>query len=890
MKYMTVSEVREAYLKFFEEKEHLRLKSYSLVPENDKSLLLINAGMAPMKAYFTGLSEPPSKRITTCQKCIRTGDIENVGITARHATFFEMLGNFSFGDYFKNEIIPWAWEFCTEVLKMPAERLYPSVYFEDDEAFGIWHEKVGIPKEKIFRMGKEDNFWEVGTVGPCGPCSEIYFDLGEEYGCGKEGCTVGCDCDRFTEFWNLVFTQFDKQEDGSYAPLAKPNIDTGMGLERMGVIMQGVRSVMDIDTMKSIRDAVCSLSGYIYGCSDDKDISVRIITDHIRAVTFLLADGVLPNNEGRGYVLRRLLRRAARHGKQLGIDQTFMSELCKVVMAEFGEAYPELIAHKEYILKILAVEENRFYETLDSGLEYLKSHIERIKDTTKILDGADAFKLYDTFGFPIELMREILTEAGLVIDEEGFAAQMENQRKMSRGSREETTFMGTDSDVYRAIKAPPTKFTGYDATEQDGLLTNEGPKVISLVIEGGTVATELSEGSEGAVLLDITPFYAEGGGQVGDSGTIRTASGVFEVCDCKKIEGDKYIHIGKVISGKIEIGQGLCATVDSELRKAIMRNHTATHLLHKALRKVLGEHVTQAGSYVSPERLRFDLTHFEGITFDQLQKIENIVNDAIFEALDVEVINTDTETAKNMGAMALFGEKYGDVVRVVDVKGFSTELCGGTHIKNTSHIGIFKILSESSVSAGVRRIEALSGKAALDYYKEQDIKIKTIAALMKVNPERIFEKTENMLASLKELKKELEAAKIEGSDKMIEDLFTSRSHELINAIHFVTSKIDNADAAALRIIGDKIRDKVRGESGVTALFGVLEDKVSILVVVSDDLTAKGFHAGNIIKEIVPILNGRGGGKPNMAQAGGSDASKVGEAIEKFREIVRAKTN
>ena len=888
MKYMTVSEIREAYLKFFEEKEHLRLASYSLVPDNDKSLLLINAGMAPMKAYFTGLSTPPSKRITTCQKCIRTGDIENVGVTGRHATFFEMLGNFSFGDYFKNEVIPWAWEFCTDVLKMPADKLYPSVYFEDDEAFDIWHEKVGIAKERIFRMGKEDNFWEVGNVGPCGPCSEIYFDLGAEYGCGKESCTVGCDCDRYTEFWNLVFTQFDKQEDGSYAPLAKPNIDTGMGLERMGVIMQGVRSIMDIDTMKSIRDRVCQLSGYIYGSTANKDISVRIITDHIRAVTFLLADGVLPNNEGRGYVLRRLLRRAARHGKQLGINQTFMGELCAVVMAEFGEAYPELIAHKEYILKVLSVEEQRFYETLDSGLEYLKSHIERIKDGTKILGGADAFKLYDTFGFPLELMREILTEAGLGVDEAGFEAQMENQRKLSRVSREETTFMGQDADVYAAIKVPPTVFTGYDCQKQDGLAGKGGPKVISMVIEGAETA-ELCEGSEGVIVLDMTPFYAEGGGQVGDVGIIHTSGGVFEVRDCKKAGGGKYIHIGRVKSGKIEVGQDLCATVDTECRRAVMRNHTATHLLHKALRDVLGEHVTQAGSYVSAERLRFDLTHFEPVTFEQLQAIEAIVNDAIFDALDVTAVNTDMEAAKNMGAMALFGEKYGDDVRVVSVAGYSSELCGGTHVNNTSQIGLFKILSESSVSAGVRRIEALSGKAALDYYKDRDMIIRDMAAMLKTSPDAIIQKAEAALVQLKDFQRKLEKAKVEGSADIVSDIWKSRAHEEINGAHIVTAKIDNVDAAALRTIGDIFKDKAQGAAGALALFGVSEGKVSILVaVVGDDLLARGLHAGNIVKEIAPIVNGRGGGKPNMAQAGGDDPSKVDEAITAAREIIKAK--
>ncbi|MCL2564985.1 MAG: alanine--tRNA ligase [Defluviitaleaceae bacterium] len=879
MKYMSVSEIREAFLKFFEEKEHLRLKSYSLVPENDKSLLLINAGMAPMKAYFTGLSTPPSKRIATCQKCIRTGDIENVGITNRHATFFEMLGNFSFGDYFKNEVIPWAWEFCTEVLEMPVDKLYPSVYFEDDEAFDIWYKKVGIPKDRIFRMGKEDNFWEVGTVGPCGPCSEIYFDLGPEFGCGKEGCTVGCDCDRYTEFWNLVFTQFDKKEDGSYEPLASPNIDTGMGLERMGVIMQGVKSIMDIDTMKSIRDAVCTMSGYAYGSSENKDISVRIITDHIRAVSFLLADGVLPNNEGRGYVLRRLLRRAARHGKQLGIDRTFMPELCQVVVSQFGDAYPELNAHKEYILKILSVEENRFYETLDQGLEYLMNHIEGMKNGTKILGGADAFKLYDTYGFPLELMKEILEEANLQVDEEGFNTEMEKQREMSRGSREESTFMGSDTEIYSTMDIPATEFAGYDC------ISANTPKVISLIIEGKETK-ELGEGAEGIIVLDMTTFYAEGGGQVGDIGTITTESGVFEVCDCKKVDGDKYIHIGKVRSGKIEVGGRCTVSVDEKCRKSTMRNHTATHLLHKALREVLGGHVTQAGSYVSSERLRFDLTHFEPITYEELDKIENMVNDAIFEALDVNTVNTDIESAANMGAMALFGEKYGDVVRVVNIGSLCAELCGGTHVSNTSQIGLFKILSESSVSAGVRRIEALSGKSALDYYKGQDVKIKALAASMKTTADSVFQKAESTMVQLKELQKELEKAKTEGSANIVDDLWASDAHEEVNGVHIIAAKVDNIDAAALRTLGDKIRDKAKG-AGALALFGVLDGKVSILVMASDDLAAKGLHAGNIVKEVAPIVSGRGGGKPNMAQAGGSDASKVDEAIAKARELIKS---
>ena len=881
MKYMTVAEIREAYLDFFEKKkDHMRLQSFSLVPENDKSLLLINAGMAPMKAYFTGQATPPSKRIVTCQKCIRTGDIENVGMTARHATLFEMLGNFSFGDYFKGEIIPWSWEFCTEILGLPIDKLYPSVYEEDDEAFNIWHEKIGISKDRIFRFGKADNFWEVGNVGPCGPCSEIYYDLGEEYGCEADNCTVGCECDRYVEFWNLVFTQFDKQEDGSFAPLANPNIDTGMGLERMAVIMQGVRTIMDIDTMKSIRDAVCVIADYTYGSSEDKDLSVRIITDHIRAVTFLLADGVMPGNEGRGYVLRRILRRAARHGKLLGIDKTFMPELCEAVVAIFGEAYPELVTHKEYILKILAIEENRFYETLDQGLEYLKSHIEKIENTTKVLAGADAFKLYDTYGFPPELMLEILTEAGLSMDEAGFEVEMQRQKEMSRGSREETTFLGSDADIYGAFALPATTFTGYDNHEE------HDAKIISLVVDGKQV-NEIDMNVEGVIVLDRTPFYAEGGGQVGDIGMINTVSGSFEVFDCKKADGDKFIHIGKVVSGIVKSGEGAVAKVDAKNRKAVERNHTATHLLHKALREVLGAHCTQAGSQVNAQRLRFDLTHFEPVTADELSKVERMVNDAIFEAFDVEAINTDIDSAKNMGALALFGEKYGDEVRVVKIDDFCAELCGGTHIQNTSQIGFIKILSESGISAGVRRVEALTGKAALEYYHEQEAKVKAMAMALKTNPDVVFQKVESINVQLKELQKELEKAKSEGSANIVDEIWVSEAHEEVDGSHIVVTKIDGADADALKVLGDQLKDKSQGK-GVFALFGLAESKVSIVIMAGDEAVSKGIHAGNIVKEVVTIVDGRGGGKPNMAQAGGADASKVDEAMEKAWELIKAR--
>ena len=875
MNYMTVSEIREAFLKFFEGKDHLRLKSFPLVPENDKSLLLINAGMAPMKAFFTGLETPPAPRVTTCQKCIRTGDIENVGVTNRHATFFEMLGDFSFGDYFKEEIIAWSWEFCTEVLGLPEDKLFISVYEEDDEAYNIWHEKVGIPKEKLFRLGKEDNFWEVGTTGPCGPCSEIYFDRGEEYGCGKDTCAVGCDCERYTEFWNLVFTQFNKEEDGSFTPLAKPNIDTGMGLERMSVIMQNVDSIMDIDTMKGIRDKVCELSGYKYGDSDSGDISVRITTDHIRAVTFLLADGVLPNNEGRGYVLRRLLRRAARHGKLLGINTTFMPELCKTVIEYFGGAYPELVEKQEYILKILSVEESRFYETLDQGLALLKQYIEKIKGNVQnILEGADAFRLYDTYGFPIELMKEILEEEKLGVDEAAFKIEMEKQREMSRSSREETTYMGAEISVYAEIKTDATEFLGYDN------LVVEGCNVLALV-SNDKVVDSLETGFEGAIILDKTPFYAESGGQGGDIGIIEANGAVFSVTDCKKVDGGKFAHTGKMLSGCIKTGDKCVSLVDKENRNGSMRNHTATHLLHKALREVLGGHVEQAGSFVSAERLRFDFTHFEAMTNEQIAQVEKTVNDVIFEAMSVESAVTDIESAKKMGAMALFGEKYGNIVRVVKVDNFSTELCGGTHVKNTSQIGLFKILSEAGVSAGVRRIEALTGKNALEFFKTQDHMLRTVATLIKSTPENIIKRAEGLITQVRELRQEIDKLKSKASGNIVDDIINEAVE--ISGVKFITSQIDNMDMNSLRLMGDKVKDKL--QSGVLALFGVSDGKISIVVMASDDAVAKGIHAGNIIKEIAPLTGGKGGGKPNMAQAGGSDASGIKPAMDKAKEII-----
>jgi alanyl-tRNA synthetase len=874
MEYMKVNELRESFLSFFESKGHLRHASYPLIPENDKSLLLINAGMAPLKPYFTGIEVPPSKRMTTCQKCIRTGDIENVGKTSRHCTFFEMLGNFSFGDYFKEEIIPWSWEYCTEVLKIPADRLYVSVYHEDDEAFKIWNEKVGLPAERIYRLGKEDNFWEVGT-GPCGPCSEIYFDRGEEFGCQEDTCEVGCECDRFMEVWNLVFTQFNKEEDGSYTPLAHPNIDTGMGLERLAVAMQGVESVFDIDSIKAVREAVCKTANKEYGKSYETDVSIRIITDHIRAVTFMLADGVLPNNEGRGYVLRRLLRRAARHGKLLGIDKMFLTDLCKVVIRESKDAYPELLEKQDYIFKILSLEESRFYETLDQGLEFLKSYIKKVKERAeKMLSGEDAFRLYDTFGFPFELMKEILAEDHIGIDEDQFLKEMENQRQLSRSSREENTFMGGAEEIYAKVGSKePTEFIGYT------YLYTEDALVKGLVVNGEIVDKAL-KGEEVSVVLNKTPFYATGGGQQGDKGKIETAEGIVEIKDCIKSAG-KYVHIGVVTEGEIRSGSIVKAAVDEKNRMNTARNHTATHLLQKALREILGTHVEQAGSYVSENRLRFDFTHFEAIGYEDLEKIERIVNDKIFSSLTVEIINTDIDKAKSMGAMALFGEKYEKDVRVIKVADYSIELCGGTHVKNTAQISTFKILSESGISAGVRRIEALTGEAALEYYKSQDILIKTAAMALKTTPENLVKRAETAIKEMRELKSEFEKLKSSMTGNIVDDILKTGTE--VKGISLVVSDAGELDMNGLRTLGDKLKDKLK--SGIIVITSKHEDKANLVVMATDDAVSKGVHAGNIIKELSAIIGGKGGGKANMAQAGGKSPEKIEELTKKAAGVI-----
>jgi alanyl-tRNA synthetase len=845
------------------------------VPENDKSLLLINAGMAPLKPYFTGLEKPPSKRVTTCQKCIRTIDIDNVGITARHVTLFEMLGNFSFGDYFKEEIIPWSWEFCTKVLEMPDDRLFVSVFLEDDEAFNIWRDKVGLPESKIFRMGKEDNFWEVGT-GPCGPCSEIYFDRGLEYGCGKDTCTVGCNCDRFMEFWNLVFTQFNREEDGTYTPLSHPNIDTGMGLERMGVIMQNVHSIFDIDTMKSLRDKVCEIAGHKYLSDYNKDISVRIIADHVRSVTFMLADGVLPNNEGRGYVLRRLLRRAARHGKLLGIEDKFMAQLCEVVIQQFSSAYPELEEKKDYILKIFNIEESKFYETLDQGLALLKKHISHLNETKQsVLSGVYAFKMYDTYGFPIELMREILAEEHIGINEEEFNTEMTKQRELSRSDHGENSFMGGEAGAFAAIDAVPTEFVGYTSVRTDN-------SVVLAMVSNDKAVNSMEKGAHGSIILDKTAFYAESGGQAGDRGIIKTNTGEFVVEDCVKVIGGRFAHEGYVSQGVIKKGDTAQTLVDKEIRNAAKRNHTATHLLHKALRQVLGNHVEQAGSLVTESRLRFDFTHFESMTPAQIEEVEEIVNDVIFDALEVTITNTDMEHAKKMGAMALFGEKYGNEVRVVSVEDFSTELCGGIHVDNTSNIGLFKILSESGISAGVRRIEALTGKNALKFYQNQDEMVKTVAMSLKTTPDNLPKRTEGLLEQTKELKREISSLSSRMSGNIVDDILNAK--EEISGVNAVLYKADNMDMNALRNLGDKIKDKL--SNGVIALLSTVEDKVFMVVMATDDAVKKGIHAGNIVKAVAPVIGGNGGGKPNMAQAGGTDAMAINDAFIKLKEIIK----
>ncbi|MBR4981350.1 MAG: alanine--tRNA ligase [Lachnospiraceae bacterium] len=879
MKAYGVNELRRMYLEFFESKDHLSMNSFSLVPHNDNSLLLINAGMAPLKPYFTGQEIPPRNRVTTCQKCVRTGDIENVGKTARHLTFFEMLGNFSFGDYFKLEAIQWSWEFLTEVLGMEPERLYPSIYFEDDEAFEIWNKVIGVPAEKITRFyrdenGKCDNFWEHGA-GPCGPCSEIYYDRGEKYGCGSPDCKVGCECDRFMEVWNNVFTQYNGDGNGNYEELANKNIDTGMGLERLAAVVQDVNSVFDIDTMKAIRDRICEIAGVTYQTDEAKDVSIRLITDHIRSSTFLISDGVMPSNEGRGYVLRRLIRRAARHGRLLGIKEQFLANLSQTVIAESKDGYPELEEKKAFILNVLTQEEGKFDKTIDQGLAILGDMKKEMEAEGKtVLTGENAFKLYDTYGFPLDLTQEILEESGMSLDEEGFKAAMQQQREKARKARKVTNYMGADATVYDEIDAAITsEFVGYED------LTHES-KVTVLTTE--TEITEaLSDGEVGTIVVDETPFYATMGGQSADLGVIVGPEGEFEVKDTVKLRGGKVAHIGQITKGMIKNGDVVTLKVDVANRKATCKNHSATHLLQKALREVLGTHVEQAGSFVDANRLRFDFSHFSAMTREELDKVEAIVNAKIEEDMAVVTKEMSVEDAKKSGAMALFGEKYGETVRVVSMGDFSTELCGGTHVKNTGAIGSFKIVSESGVAAGVRRIEALTGNGVTAYYKELEANMEKAAKLLKANPDKVTEKIEHLLAEMKALASENESMK----SKLAKDALGDVMDQVVEVkgVKLLATSVAGVDMNGLRELGDQLKEKL-GE-GVVVLASDCDGKVNLIAMVTEAVMKKGAHAGNLIKGIAALVGGGGGGRPNMAQAGGKNPAGIPDAIAKVAEVL-----
>ena len=877
MRYMGLNEVREKYLSFFEGKEHLRLQSFSLVPNNDKSLLLINAGMAPLKTYFTGQETPPSKRLTTCQKCIRTADIDNVGLTARHGTFFEMLGNFSFGDYFKKEAIQWGWEFVTEIMGIPADKLYASVYLDDDEAYDLWVNDVGIPKERVSRLGKDDNFWEHG-LGPCGPCSEIHFDRGEQYGCGKATCAVGCDCDRYIELWNLVFTQFNKEEDGSYTPLEFPNIDTGMGLERMAGVMQNVDTIFDIDTICSVRDRVCQLANKTYKADPKNDVSIRIITDHIRSVVFMMSDGVMPSNEGRGYVLRRLLRRAARHGKLLGIDGAFLPKLVDAVVAVSQDAYPELAEKKEFVSTMITVEENRFRETIDQGLQILQEHVDSINNQggNRKLSGAIAFQLYDTFGFPPELLKEILKEENITFSDEEFQQEMNKQRERARAAREKTTFTGAEETVYHKLDLGiQTVYAGYDIDE-----VNDA-KVLAVIRNN-----EVDEASNDlSIFLDKTPFYAEAGGQKGDRGVISTETGTFIVVDTIMVIGGRIAHIGKIERGKIEVGSIASARIDKHHRSDTQRNHSATHLLQKALRDALGSHVEQKGSEVSADRLRFDFTHYTQVSLDELKSIESVVNEKILEAIPISVYEKSLDEARKMGAVALFGEKYGETVRLVDMSGYSIELCGGTHLSNTIEIGSFKLLSESGIAAGVRRIEAITGRAAVAYYRDREEKLRQVADLLKTSENSIMQRILNLQSESKNTRLELDKLKTKIGGSAVEEILADR--EEIGGFDVYVGRLRDLDANALRNLNDRMRDKLKEkQSAVIILRNLLPDKVSFLIYASDSAVESGIHAGNLVKTAAKICGGGGGGKAGMAQAGGKNPDKAEEAIEAVKDMIR----
>lgn len=867
MEKLSLNVLRKKFLDFFESKEHLVVPSFSLVPENDPSILLINAGMTPLKAYFTGTKKPPSYRMASCQKCLRTLDIDSVGITDRHGSFFEMLGNFSFGDYFKKEAISWAWEFFTEVLLIPQELLSVTVYLEDDEAYDIWRDIVGLPESKVTRLGKNDNFWEHGT-GPCGPCSEIFFDRGARYGCKDPNCAPGCDCDRFIEVWNLVFTQFDRQENGGYIPLAMKNIDTGMGLERLACVMQGVDNLFEVDTILSTLNKTCEIAGVNYKTDGKKDISIRLITDHVRSAVMMVSDGVIPSNEGRGYVLRRLLRRAARHGRLLGIKGIFMNEIVKVVIKESGGAYPDLIARHEYIEKVIGIEEERFQSTVDQGLNILNGILDDLDESeVKVISGSEIFKLHDTFGFPNELTAEIAAERGITMDNAGFEQEMQKQKEMARNAQKaedgSSAWGGDEEDLFEGINA--SVFTGYDCLAEKSIIQK-------IAINNMTAE----------IALDKTPFYAESGGQIGDIGYIKSKNGFnMQVDGCIKTHSGVHVHIGKIISGSASEGEEVLAEVDKESRKATERNHTATHILQYALRKVLGGHVAQAGSHVGPDRMRFDFTHFSAMTPEEILEVENLVNEKIMEddGIDTELMKIDE--AREKGAMALFGEKYGKTVRVVSTGEFSMELCGGTHLTHTSSAGLFVIVSESGVAAGVRRIEGLTGKVAIAYLKEKREKLSEVADLVKSTDSEAPIKVDKLQKELKSAKKEIEELKKKAAAGSASDVFDKP--ELFNGTNIIISEVPDADMNALRAMCDAAREKYE-DCVILLLSG--SDKVNCAAAATSKAVAKGIHCGKLIGQVAKIVGGGGGGRPDMAQAGGKDASKIVEALKTAKELIK----
>ena len=870
MKWTSLNDLREKYLAFFESKGHLRLPSYSLIPNNDKSLLLINSGMAPMKKFFTGEEEPPRNRVCTCQKCIRTPDLERVGHTARHGTYFEMLGNFSFGDYFKEEAIPWAWEFLTETLEIPTDLLWPSVYEHDDEAYAIWRDKIGVPEEHIVKLGKADNFWEHGS-GPCGPCSEIYFDRGIKFGCGSPDCKPGCDCDRFMEIWNNVFSQFNNDGKGNYTELAQKNIDTGMGLERLACVMQGVGNLFEVDTVRALLDRVCEISGKTYGASWENDVSIRVITDHVRSATFMISDGVIPSNEGRGYVLRRIIRRACRHGKLLGINGMFLRGLCEIVIAQNRDAYPELKTKYDYVLKVMTLEEERFNATIDAGLGILNSLVAEAKEKGETtLSGADTFKLYDTFGFPVDLTREIAEEAGLSIDEEAFKALMDEQKQRARAARGNISGW-SDSSKSLLENLPATEFLGYTDTECRG-------KILSIFVDNES-CDSVSEG-ECTIVTDKTVFYGEGGGQVGDTGVITLGDSSLTVIDTKKTNGI-YLHQCQLENGSVKVGDEVTLAIDTARRDAIKRNHSSAHLLQAALRTVLGTHVEQAGSYVDEHRVRFDFTHLAAMTQEEIAQVEALVNNAILVAEKAETIVTTPDEAKKMGAMALFGEKYGAEVRVVKIGSTSTELCGGTHVQNTGNIGLFKIISESSVAAGVRRIEGTTGLGVLTLLGERDALIRDTAKELKSpNPNGIATKAAAVQAEIKELKRELDSANSQIANAKAEALFAGL--KTVGKFRLLAAKVDMRPDQA-RGLCDTVKDKY--SDGVAVIAAVSDGKLNFAVAAGAEAVKAGAHAGNILREVAAICGGKGGGRPDSAMGGGRDIDKIPEALSKAEEIL-----